>query len=99
MISYERFKEIKDKVEAYNIELSSIRAEIEGVLERAGEVSYQNEFWKIIQVDEKEQQKVKIKDFTNALDEANLDVSQMQILKEAISKINYQAHIRITKLS
>jgi len=93
----EHFKEIKNQAEYYASELSSKRAEIEGVLERTGEESYQNEFWKITQVPAKNQKKIKIKDFTNALDKANLDESQIQILKDAISKINYQEHIRITK--
>ena len=94
----ERFSETKRQSEHFNIELDSVRAEIEGVLERLGQDSYQNEDWKIIRVNEKEQSSIKIRDFLSAMDEANLDENQRQILEDAISKIDHLAHIRITKV-
>lgn len=94
----ERFAETKRRSEQYDIELESVRAEIEGTLERFGQDSYQNTNWKIIRVNEKEQSSIKIKNFLSAMDEANLDKNQRQILESAISKIDHLAHIRIKKV-
>ena len=94
----ERFSETKRRSEQYSVEVDSLRAEIEGTLERLGQDSYQNNDWKIIRVNEKEQSSIKIKKFLLAMDEANLDENQRQILENAISKIDHLAHIRILKV-
>jgi len=94
----ERFNDIKNKHDRYLLDLNSIRAEIEYSLEKLSKKSYQNDSWKVIYIDEKEQQQIKIQNFLNALDKANLDDIQREILKDAISKRNHQEHVRIIKI-
>lgn len=85
------------KAKDYKIEVESIRGQIQRVLkDDNNNEPYSNDEWNISFVDEKDTESFSIKDFKQAIKDANLNQEQTKILEDIITKGDRQAHVRIT---
>lgn len=85
------------KAKDYKIEVESIRGQIQRVLkDDNNNEPYSNDEWNISFIDEKDAESFSIKDFKQAIKDANLNQEQTKILEDIITKGDLQAHVRIT---
>ncbi len=89
---------VKNNYYNYGIELKSIRAEIQGMLERNEEREYSNENWKVRLISERNTPSLRGQTLEQALQNANLTPNQEEIFRSAIILENRQQHIKITPI-
>ena len=92
-----RYGNNKPQLDAYSIEIESIRGEIEKELTGCEDNSYENDDWKVTQVAEGENRTISVDNLKTAIIEAELTDEQKSILQTSISSSSRQAHIFIRK--
>ncbi len=94
----QRYEKNKKKSDSYLLEVEEIRGQIEYELDKNKLKSYENTDWQITKINEKEQRNIKLEDFANAINNAQLNPKQKSIFDAIISQRDHQSHIRIKKI-